>query len=308
MSGFDGKTVLITGGTGSFGRAFLDRLLKRHKPHKVIIFSRDELKQHDLSKLYPDGPYPVRYFLGDVRNLDRLHLAFREVDIVVHAAALKHVPACEYNPFEAVRTNVIGAQNVVQAALSTGVAKVVALSTDKACNPSTLYGATKLCAEKIFNHANSYSSTKTFSVVRYGNVIGSRGSVVPVWREQMAKGDPVTITDLGMTRFLITMNQAIDLVELAIEHGDGGEVFVPKLPSVNILDLKEAVAPGHRFVVTGIRQAEKMHEAMIGPDEACFDCGSHYKLAPGGATGFNYTSEYSRTVLDIPGIRELIGA
>lgn len=306
MGIFDEKVVLVIGGTGSFGRAFVGRLLTRHSPRKVIVFSRDEFKQHDLAKLYPDGPYCVRYFIGDVRDLDRLVLAFREVDIVVHAAALKHVPVCEYNPFEAVRTNIIGAQNVVQAALQTGVQKVVALSTDKACSPSTLYGASKLSAEKIFTHANAYASDKTFLVTRYGNVIGSRGSVVPVWREQIARGEPVTITDVGMTRFVITMDQAMDLVELALSQGNGGDVIIPKLPSVRIMDLKEAVCGDHPFKVTGIRQAEKLHEAMISPDEAAFDAGNHYRLVPYGTTGFSYTSDKNQKFLDVEGMRALL--
>lgn len=248
----------------------------------------------------------MRYFIGDVRDRDRLFMAFRGVDIVVHAAALKHVPACEYNPFEAVHTNVIGAENVVQAALQMGVQKIVALSTDKACAPNTLYGATKLCSEKIFTHANAYASAQRFAVVRYGNVLGSRGSVVPVWLNQIKQGIDITVTDVGMTRFIITMEKAMDLVELALEQTNGGEVFIPKLPSVKIPDLREAVAPNYPFKITGIRQAEKLHEAMISPDEACFDCGTHYVLAPGGTTGFSYTSDQNKVFLDVEGARALL--
>jgi len=267
---FDNKSILVTGGTGSFGRKFISTLLSTHKPKKVIIFSRDELKQHEMREKYPDGAgSPVRYFIGDVRDLDRLRRAFSGVDIVVHAAALKQVPACEYNPFEAILTNVIGAKNVIDAALDEGVPKVLAISTDKAVNPVNLYGATKLCAEKMFVHANVYSGERVtrFSCARYGNVIGSRGSVVPLFEQQRASGR-VTITDNRMTRFWITLRQGVQFVMDAIEQMHGGEIFIPKIPSMSLLDLAATIAPDCELQQVGIRPGEKLHEILISEDEA----------------------------------------
>jgi UDP-N-acetylglucosamine 4,6-dehydratase len=264
---FNGKTILVTGGTGSFGRAFIASVLKQHDPRRLIILSRDELKQHDVQREFPDSR--LRFFIGDVRDVDRLRRAFDGVDVVVHAAALKQVPACEYNPFEAVKTNIVGSQNVVDAAIDCGVERVLALSTDKAVNPVNLYGATKLCAEKIFVQGNAYASGKNtkFSCVRYGNVVGSRGSVIPIFLEQKKTGT-VTITDPRMTRFWLTLEQGVDFVLHALRVMHGGEVFVPRIPSMSIIDLAKAVAPGCAIDETGIRPGEKLHECLISSDEA----------------------------------------
>lgn len=265
------STILLTGGTGSFGRAFTEKVLKEKRPKKLIIFSRDELKQHEMrTSGFPD-PHggTLRYFIGDVRDRERLMRAMRGVDVVVHAAALKHVPACEYNPFEAVKTNIIGAQNIISAAIDAGVEKVLALSTDKAVNPVNLYGATKLVAEKLFIQGNAYSGGKgtRFSCVRYGNVIGSRGSIVPLFRKQKESGK-ITITDSRMTRFWISLEQGVELVTDAIESMRGGEVFIPKIPSMKIMDLAEAVAPECKVDLIGIRPGEKLHEVLISTDES----------------------------------------
>jgi UDP-N-acetylglucosamine 4,6-dehydratase/5-epimerase len=267
---FDGKVVLVTGGTGSFGKKFIGHLLEHSRPRKVIVFSRDELKQHEMRALFPDADdSPVRYFIGDVRDRERLYRAFAGVDVVVHAAALKQVPACEYNPFEAVQTNILGAKNVIDAAIDSGVKKVLAISTDKAVNPENLYGATKLCAEKIFVQANAYSGANgcKFSCARYGNVVGSRGSVVPVFLEQRKTGE-VTVTDKRMTRFWITLDQGVRFVSDCIEKMEGGEVFVPKIPSMKMVDLAKAVAPDCAIRFIGIRPGEKLHEALVSEDEA----------------------------------------
>jgi UDP-N-acetylglucosamine 4,6-dehydratase/5-epimerase len=267
---FEDKVVLITGGTGSFGKRFIEYLLKNDHPRKLIVFSRDELKQHDMRQKFPEsGDSPMRYFLGDVRDRERLYRAFSGVDIVVHAAALKQVPACEYNPFEAVQTNILGAKNIIDAAIDAGVKKVLAISTDKAVNPINLYGATKLCAEKIFVQANSYSGASgcRFSCSRYGNVVGSRGSVVPVFLEQRDTG-VVTITDERMTRFWITLDQGVAFVARCIERMSGGEIFVPKIPSMRLMDLVKAVAPRCTVVFVGIRPGEKIHEVLVSVDEA----------------------------------------
>lgn len=269
---FDWKdqTVLITGGTGSFGRRFVEVLLKSHRPRKLIIFSRDELKQHDMRERFPDGSgSTIRYFIGDVRDRERLYRAFDGVNIVVHAAALKQVPAAEYNPLEFIKTNVLGASNVIDAAIDRNVKRVIALSTDKAANPINLYGATKLCADKLFVAANSYSGPHQtrFSVVRYGNVIGSRGSVVPFFLK-MRKTGVLPITDPRMTRFLITLHQGVDFVVSRLGKMNGGEIFVPKIPSVKILDLARALAPECSTEVVGIRPGEKLHEVMITEDDA----------------------------------------
>lgn len=264
------KAILVTGGTGSFGRKFIEIVLQDYKPKKLIVFSRDELKQHEMRQLFPDiGDSPMRYFIGDVRDRDRLYRAFRGVDIVVHAAALKQVPACEYNPIEAVMTNVMGAKNVIDAALDCGVQKLLALSTDKATAPINLYGATKLVAEKLFVQGNSYSGFDgtRFSCVRYGNVVGSRGSVVPLFKKLRETGK-ITITDQRMTRFWITLEQGVRFVISSIESMQGGELFIPKLPSMNIMDLARAIAPECKIEFIGIRSGEKLHESMISVDEA----------------------------------------
>ena len=259
--------VLLTGGTGSFGKKFTQIMLEYYHPKKLIVFSRDELKQHEMRVAGFNDP-TLRYFIGDVRDRERLYRAMRGVDIVVHAAALKQVPACEYNPFEAVKTNVLGAQNIIDAAIDTGVKQVLALSTDKAVNPINLYGATKLVAEKMFVQGNAYASGKThFSCVRYGNVVGSRGSVIPLFKQQRESGR-VTITDERMTRFWITLEQGVQFVIRCIERMHGGEVFVPKIPSMNIVDLAKAIAPGCAIETIGIRPGEKLHEVLVSADEA----------------------------------------
>lgn len=261
-------SILVTGGTGSFGKKFAEIVLKECSPKRLAIFSRDELKQHDMRAEGFDAPC-MRYFIGDVRDQDRLRRAMAGVDVVVHAAALKHVTACEYNPLEAVETNINGARNVVEAALDAGVKKVVALSTDKAVNPVNLYGATKLVAEKIFTQGNAYSGNAPtqFSCVRYGNVVGSRGSVIPVFLKQRETGT-ITVTDERMTRFWITLEQGVRLVMRAVAEMGGGEVFVPKIPSMRITDLADAVAPGCKRKVVGIRAGEKLHEVLLSEDEA----------------------------------------
>ncbi|MEA2461618.1 MAG: UDP-N-acetylglucosamine 4,6-dehydratase/5-epimerase [Actinomycetota bacterium] len=263
----EGKTVLLTGGTGSFGRAFINHVLSNTKDCVIRVFSRDELKQSELREELGDDR--LRYMLGDVRDRRRLLRAAQGVDVIVHAAAMKQVPACEYNPFEAVQTNVIGAENIVDAAIDAGVPKVVALSTDKAVNPVNLYGATKLCAEKIVVQGNAYAANQptSFSCVRYGNVAGSRGSVIPLFKRQREAGE-LTITDERMTRFWITLEQSVGLVLHALAEARGGEVFVPKIPSVKITDLAEAMAPGVPTKIVGIRPGEKLHESLITVDES----------------------------------------
>ncbi|MEE9197948.1 MAG: UDP-N-acetylglucosamine 4,6-dehydratase (inverting) [bacterium] len=265
---WDSKTVLVTGGTGSFGRKFADVMLREFPIGKLIVFSRDEYKQHEMRARGFDDPR-LRYFIGDVRDVDRLRRAMPGVDAVVHAAALKRVPTCEYNPIEAVMTNVIGARNVIEAALDSGVERVMAVSTDKAVNPINMYGATKLCAEKLFVQSNSYSGeTGTwFSCVRYGNVVGSRGSVIPIFQEQ-AKTGKVTVTDERMTRFWITLDQGIRFVIRGIEQMHGGEVFIPKVPSVNIMRIVEAIAPDAKVEYMGIRPGEKLQEVLVSAEEA----------------------------------------
>jgi UDP-N-acetylglucosamine 4,6-dehydratase len=263
------KVVLVTGGTGSFGRKFCETLLREHRPKKLIVFSRDELKQHEMRIQFAEWDKTLRFFIGDVRDQNRLERAFQGVDLVVHAAALKQVPACEYNPIEAITTNVDGAKNVIEAALDQGVKKVLALSTDKAVNPVNLYGATKLCAEKLFVQGNAYSGAEgtRFSCVRYGNVVGSRGSVIPLFREQRKTGK-ITLTDSRMTRFWLTLEQGVRFVVSCIETMHGGEVFIPKIPSMNMMDLVAAMAPGCAVENIGIRPGEKLHESLLGEDEA----------------------------------------
>ncbi len=269
LCNLDGKNVLVTGATGSFGRAFVDFVSKRYRPERLIVFSRDELKQFEMQQRW-NQPF-MRYFIGDVRDVERLEMALRGVDYVVHAAALKQVPAAEYNPFECVRTNIHGAENVVRAAIRTGVRKVIALSTDKAANPINLYGASKLASDKIFVAANALSGRDgtSFAVVRYGNVLGSRGSVFPVFDrmiEQGATGLP--ITDPRMTRFILTVSEGVKVVLSSLEMMEGGELFVPKIPTIRIVDLAEAMLPGGDQPVIGIRPGEKLHEVMISEDDA----------------------------------------
>jgi UDP-N-acetylglucosamine 4,6-dehydratase len=287
------KTVLITGGTGSFGRKFVEVMLADHRPAKIIVFSRDELKQHEMRVSGFDAP-TLRYFIGDVRDRLRLRRAMHDVDIVVHAAALKQVPACEYNPIEAIMTNIMGARNVVEAALDTGVERVMALSTDKAVNPINLYGATKLAAEKLFVQSNAYAGgTGTrFACVRYGNVLGSRGSVVPVFRRQR-EGGRITITDERMTRFWLAIEQGVRFTIAAIERMQGGEVFVPKIPSMRVVDLAKAIAPEAELEFIGIRPGEKLHEVLISEDESrhTLELDDMFVVEPPGALWFGHSWE-----------------
>jgi UDP-N-acetylglucosamine 4,6-dehydratase len=322
----DGKTILITGGTGSFGKAFVDSALKNYKPREIIVFSRDELKQYEMRDKFPVDRHPIRYFLGDIRDKERLYRVCYGVDLIVHAAALKQVPAAEYNPFEAVKTNVIGSENVIEAALENKVKKVVALSTDKACNPINLYGATKLASDKLFAAANNWQGGRRtrFSVVRYGNVFGSRGSVVPFFLKKREEGI-LPITDDRMTRFCITLDQAVDFVIHAFERMQGGELFVPKIPSLKIIELAVAIAPDARVETVGIRPGEKLHEVMISSDDALNtleydDCyiiqpaqawwdGVDYEGITGGAKvteEFKYSSNLNSQWLSIQEIKQLI--
>lgn len=280
---FNNTTILITGGTGSFGKQYTKALLDRYNPHKIIVFSRDELKQYEMQKeLSRDC---MRYFIGDVRDRDRLVMAMRDVDYVIHAAALKQVPAAEYNPMECIKTNIHGAENVIHAAMQSGAKKVIALSTDKAANPINLYGATKLCSDKLFVAANNLVGDRPtrFSVVRYGNVVGSRGSVVPLFKELVDKGvSELPITDPRMTRFWITLQQGVDFVLKNFGRMWGGEVFVPKIPSVRITDLADVMAPGMRQRVVGIRPGEKLHEVMCPADDShlTLEFDDHYVIQP----------------------------
>jgi len=265
----ENKTLLVTGGTGSFGKAFIKTCFERYNPKKVIVYSRDEFKQFEMAQDIPESKYKIRYFIGDVRDLPRLNRAMEGVDIVIHTAALKQVPATEYNPFEAVKTNVLGAQNVIDAAFETGVQKVMALSTDKATAPINLYGATKLTSDKLFITANNYRGAHDikFSVVRYGNVMGSRGSVIPFFMKKKKTG-VLPITDARMTRFNITLKQGIDFVLQCFDRMWGGELFVPKIPSYRILDVAMAIAPEANYKIVGIRPGEKLHEEMITESDA----------------------------------------
>lgn len=281
----DGKVVLITGGTGSFGKKFTEFIFSNFKPKKVIIFSRDEFKQFEMAKKFPKDKYPIRYFLGDIRDKDRLMRAFENVDYVIHAAALKQVPALEYNPFEAVKTNILGAQNIINAALDRGVKKVIALSTDKAVNPVNLYGATKMTMEKLFVAANAYAGIRDtrFACVRYGNVVGSRGSVIPYFMELAGQGvKEFPITDERMTRFWITLEQGVELVYLVLRESAGGEIFVPKIPSMKIIDLVKVFSKEGRYRIIGIRPGEKIHETLIHEDEGrnTKDMGDYFIILP----------------------------
>lgn len=322
----DNKVILITGGTGFFGRKFTEVILAKFSPKKVIILSRDEFKQHEMAKRFPDTKYPIRYFLGDVRDRDRLYRAFEGVDYVIHAAALKQVPALEYNPTEAVKTNIIGADNIVDAAIDRGIKKVVAISTDKAVNPINLYGATKLAAEKIFIAANAYAGEKVkFSIVRYGNVVGSRGSVIPLFLSLKAQNKKeFPITDIRMTRFWITLEEGVELVIKALKEAEGGEVFVPKISSMKIVDLARAIEPKCTFRIIGIRPGEKIHETIISEDEArktkIFN-GTYvilpqfyesrrihkkYEPYPFVPEGFRYTSDNNDQWLRVNELKEMI--
>jgi UDP-N-acetylglucosamine 4,6-dehydratase len=262
------ESILVTGGTGSFGKKFVEIMLREYHPQRLVVFSRDELKQHEMRASGFDHS-SLRYFIGDVRDVERLKRALSGITVVVHAAALKQVPACEYNPFEAILTNIMGARNVIDAAIDQGVHRILALSTDKAVNPINLYGATKLCAEKVFVQANAYAGAKNtrFSCARYGNVVGSRGSVIPTFLEQRRRGK-ITITDPRMTRFWLTLEQGVKFVIRAIEQMHGGEIFVPKIPSMRLLDLAETIAPGCEVETIGIRPGEKLHEVLVSEDES----------------------------------------
>lgn len=296
---FNGKSILITGGTGSFGQQYTKTILKHYKPKKIIIFSRDELKQFEMSQEFSDTIYPcMRYFIGDVRDYQRLLQALRGVDYIIHAAALKQVPAAEYNPMECIKTNIYGAENVIHAAIANNVDKVIALSTDKAANPINLYGATKLASDKLFVAANNIAGTNgtTFAVVRYGNVVGSRGSVVPFFKKLIADGaERLPITHPAMTRFWITLQQGVDFVLKNFERMHGGEIFVPKIPSMRILDLAESLAPGMETEVIGIRPGEKLHEIMCPADDShlTLEFDVFYLIRPSikfyGTRGNNFT-------------------
>jgi len=319
----DGKSILITGGTGSFGMKFVEIILRDYKPRKVIVFSRDELKQYEMAQQFNHDPR-LRFFIGDVRDKERLYRAFDGVDVVVHAAALKQVPACEYNPFEAIKTNILGAQNIIEAAIDKGVKRVVALSTDKAANPINLYGATKLCSDKLFIAGNSYVGEKDtrFSVVRYGNVLGSRGSVVPFFKK-MRKTGSIPITDPRMTRFWITLDKGVHFVLYSLKHMYGGEIFVPKIPSMKITDLAEAIAPNCKHEYIGIRPGEKLHEVLIPEDDArhTVELDDFFVIQPEFSwwgkdnwvegkplpDGFRYSSDTNEKWLTVEELRQLVG-
>ena len=316
------QVVLVTGGTGSFGKHFVELMLREYHPKRLVIFSRDELKQHEMRAAGFDHP-SLRYFIGDVRDASRLERALAGVSIVVHAAALKQVPACEYNPFEAIQTNIIGGRNVIDAAIDQGVSRILALSTDKAVNPINLYGATKLCAEKMFIQANAYAGARPtrFGCARYGNVVGSRGSVIPVLLEQRNSGR-ITITDMRMTRFWITLDQGVRFVIRCLEQMHGGEIFVPKIPSMRLADLAETIAPNCQIETIGIRPGEKLHEVLVSEDEArnTLEIEDMYIIQPAHSwwrsenwasgrplpEGFRYASDTNPTWLTSDELRELI--
>lgn len=326
---FNGKTVLITGGTGSFGKKFLEVILERYRPHRIIIYSRDEFKQSQMKAEY-EKKYDmskVRFFIGDVRDKERLYRAFDHVDYVIHAAAMKQVTTCEYNPFEAIKTNIHGAQNIIDAAIDRGVKKVVALSTDKAVNPINLYGGTKLVSDKLFISANAYSkiSGTKFSVVRYGNVAGSRGSIIPLFKDLIEKGvTELPITDPRMTRFWITLEQGVELVFKALAESNGGETYISKIPSFRITDLAEAMLPGAKIKEIGIREGEKLHEIMVTKDDSMhtYEYEKHYIIYPhfdwwkfdttliGEGVkveeGFEYNSELNSNWINVKGLQEEI--
>ena len=322
------KSILITGGTGSFGKAFVKKILKSYKKIKrLVIFSRDELKQHEMSLQYPESKYPsIRYFIGDIRDRNRLLRAFQDIDIVIHAAALKQVPTAEYNPMEFIQTNVIGSQNIIEAAIEKKIKKVISLSSDKAAAPINLYGATKLCSDKLFVAANNYAGIKnlSFSVVRYGNVMGSRGSIIPYFLEQ-AKSGQLSITDPSMTRFNITLEESVNMVLFSLKYSIGGEIFVPKIPSYKIMELAKSIGKSSKFKIIGIRQGEKIHEEMITKSDSfsTIDIGKYYIILPANKKnylnyyrknfnlksvprGFSYSSGTNKTFLTINEIRTLI--
>jgi len=322
----NGKTILITGGTGSLGKKLVQIIVRDYKPERLIIFSRDELKQFEMSQKWSTKKYPfIRYFLGDVRDKDRLMIAFRDVDYIIHAAALKQVPSAEYNPCEYVKTNVMGAINIIDAALYNRVSKVMALSTDKACDPINLYGATKLCSDKLFVAANVYSGKEDvrFAVVRYGNVLASRGSVIPFFKERTKTG-ALPITDARMTRFWITLDQAAHFVLMCLGRAKGGEIFVPKIPSMKIIDLAQAIAPACKHEIVGVRPGEKVHETLISENDArsavefkeCYIAQSdfflrHNLLNTNGKgkpcrEGFKFTSDTNAKWLTVEELKDLV--
>jgi UDP-N-acetylglucosamine 4,6-dehydratase len=324
----DGKGILITGGTGSFGRCFVKSILERYRPGRVVVYSRDELKQYEMQQELPVSKHGMlRYFIGDVRDAERLRMAMRDIDIVIHAAALKHVPAAEYNPTECIRTNVNGAENVIHAAIDTGVQQVLGLSTDKAANPINLYGASKLAADKLFVAGNALAGSRgtCLSVVRYGNVVGSRGSVVPFFRRLIEQGvTELPITDERMTRFWITLQQGVDFVLSSLGMMAGGEIFVPKIPSMRIVDLARCMAPNIKYKVVGVRPGEKLHEVMVTEDDARVtrDLLDRYVIEPAVVSrerpsrpwmsaqlvpeGFRYASDTNTDWLDEGAMRALL--
>ncbi|CAB4820782.1 unannotated protein [freshwater metagenome] len=321
-STIDDASILITGGTGSFGKAFLEEVLKTRSPRRVVVFSRDELKQYEMRERWGDDPR-VRFFLGDIRDRDRLKMALHGVDYVVHAAALKQVDTAEYNPMEYVKTNILGSENVIQASIEAGVKKVLALSTDKASSPVNLYGATKLTADKLFISSNHYSAAynTAFSVVRYGNVMGSRGSVIPLFRRLAEQGQPLPITDLRMTRFWITLPQAVEFVISSFTQMTGGELYVPRIPSMRVTDLARAVAPDAELIEVGIRPGEKLHEEMISSEDSrrTLQLADRYVVMPTLSQwgyrepagdpvedGFSYTSDNNDLWLDVDQLRSML--
>ena len=327
---FNNKSILITGGTGSFGKEYTEILLKKYKPKRLVIYSRDELKQYEMAQMFKDKA--MRFFIGDVRDYKRLRTAMNGIDYVIHAAAMKHVPIAEYNPMECIKTNIDGAQNVIDASLECGVSKVIALSTDKACNPVNLYGATKLASDKLFVAANNIVGDKKtrFSVVRYGNVVGSRGSVVPLFKKLITQGEKeLPITHEKMTRFWITLEQGVNFVLKNFERMKGGEIFIPKIPSMTMVDLAKALAPDLGVKIIGIRPGEKMHEMMISRDDAhlTYEFDDYYVISPSiqfltaqdfstnalhqkgkpVSEDFEYSSNTNKIWLDRAGLLEMIG-
>lgn len=324
----NGKNILVTGGTGSFGKKFLQIVFEKYSPNKVVIYSRDEYKQSVMETEFADKVdiSKVRFFIGDVRDRERLFRAFEDIDYVIHAAAMKQVPVCEYNPMEAVKTNIYGAQNIIDAALDRNVKKVIALSTDKAVNPINLYGGTKLVSDKLFIAANSYSGFKDtrFAIVRYGNVAGSRGSVIPIWKKMIDRGEnTLGVTDMRMTRFWITLEQGVELVFKALEESRGGETYISKIPSFHIGDLAEAMLPGCRINEIGIREGEKLHEVMVTKDDSWstyeydkhfiiyphYDWANDNNMLPGGtkvADGFEYNSGTNEQWLSVEELRKAL--
>ena len=327
---FNNKSILITGGTGSFGKKYTEILLKKYKPKRLVIYSRDELKQYEMAQMFKDKA--MRFFIGDVRDYKRLRTAMNGIDYVIHAAAMKHVPIAEYNPMECIKTNIDGAQNVIDASLECGVSKVIALSTDKACNPVNLYGATKLASDKLFIAANNVAGSKKtrFSVVRYGNVVGSRGSVVPLFKKLIVQGEKeLPVTHEKMTRFWITLEQGVNFVLKNFERMKGGEIFIPKIPSMTMVDLAKALAPDLGVKIIGIRPGEKMHEMMISRDDAhlTYEFDDYYVISPSiqfltaqdfstnalhqkgkpVSEDFEYSSNTNKIWLDRAGLLEMIG-